>query len=173
MPTADSYAEDDAEVVKAQWLNPFQALNLHYSGRDGLFQLVVVGGEIIMGDSDVHNPWDKSEEIRKETVTFSPGLVFYPPRGRPRRIHNTYPLPPLSLRMDGPASDLRTSASRSTVRFRSHQSVLCVSARIRSHALVARRRQRRRWSGQRPSRRQSLPDRLVARRGGEVFTFAT
>jgi len=31
MPTADSYAEDDAEVVKAQWLNPFQALNLHYS----------------------------------------------------------------------------------------------------------------------------------------------
>ena len=127
-----------------------------------------------MGDSDVQNPWDKSEKIRKETVTFSPGLVFYPSRGRPRRIHNTYPLPPLSLRMDGSASDLRTSASRSTVRFRCHQSVLCVSARIRSHALVARRRQRRRWSGQRPSRRQSLPDRLFARwRGGEVFTFAT
>ena len=40
MPTADSYSEDDAEVVKAQWLNPFQALNLHYSGRDWLFWLV-------------------------------------------------------------------------------------------------------------------------------------
>ena len=61
IPTADSYAEDDAEVVKAQWLNPFQALNLHYSGRDGSFKLVVVGGEIIIGDSDVHNPGDKSE----------------------------------------------------------------------------------------------------------------
>lgn len=30
IPASDSYSEDDAEVVKAQWLNPFHALNSHY-----------------------------------------------------------------------------------------------------------------------------------------------
>jgi len=30
MPSPDSYAEDDAEIVKGQWLNPFNALNQHY-----------------------------------------------------------------------------------------------------------------------------------------------
>ena len=32
IPSSDSYKEDDAEVVNAQWLNPFSALNLHYKG---------------------------------------------------------------------------------------------------------------------------------------------
>jgi len=30
IPGSETYSEDDAEVVKAQWLDPFSAMNLHY-----------------------------------------------------------------------------------------------------------------------------------------------
>lgn len=33
IPSRGSYSHDDMEITKAQWLNPFQALDLHYAGK--------------------------------------------------------------------------------------------------------------------------------------------